>query len=87
MRHDLLGMWNGVYDGPDSGRAQKYWKTWSQAISKTLVANQESAGCAKGSWGADDRWGFEGGRVYATAINALTLEAYYRLPGSPATWK
>jgi hypothetical protein len=25
-----------------------------------------------------DRWGFEGSRVYATAINALTLEVYYR---------
>jgi hypothetical protein len=25
-----------------------------------------------------DRWSGEGGRVYATAINALTLEVYYR---------
>ena len=27
---------------------------------------------------AVDRWGFAGGRVYATAINVLTLEVYYR---------
>jgi hypothetical protein len=25
-----------------------------------------------------DRWGAVGGRVYATAINALTLETFYR---------
>ena len=31
-----------------------------------------------GSWEPIDRWGGEGGRVYATAINALTLEVYYR---------
>ena len=36
-------------------------------------------GCRNGSWDSDvDRWGFEGSRVYATAINALTLEVYYR---------
>ena len=37
-----------------------------------------SSGCADGSWDSDDRWGFEGGRVYAVALNALSLEIYYR---------
>ena len=27
-----------------------------------------------------DRWSSEGGRVYATAMAALTLEVYYRYP-------
>jgi len=68
------------YDGPDSGGGQRYWKTWNQAVINALVKNQKTkdAGCADGSWDADDRWGFEGGRVYAVAINALTMEVYYR---------
>jgi hypothetical protein len=31
-----------------------------------------------GSWDPVDPWGSAGGRVYSTAINALTLEVYYR---------
>ena len=31
-----------------------------------------------GSWEPSDRWSVEGGRAYATAINALTMEVYYR---------
>jgi hypothetical protein len=31
-----------------------------------------------GSWDPVDAWGSAGGRVYATAINTLTLEVYYR---------
>ncbi|MBI3272198.1 MAG: hypothetical protein HYZ53_24610 [Planctomycetes bacterium] len=38
----------------------------------------DSGAGACGSWDADDRWGFEGGRIYATALNTLTLEVYYR---------
>jgi len=34
--------------------------------------------CVYGSWDPIDAWGTAGGRVYATAINALTLEVYYR---------
>ena len=35
--------------------------------------------CDDGSWDpAVDKWGSIGGRVYATAINVLTLEVYYR---------
>ncbi len=45
-----------------------------------LVKNQNvgSSGCKAGSWETEGRWCGEGGRVYATAINALTLEVYYR---------
>ena len=67
------------YDGPDG----PYWKKWIGPLKNTLVPNQKAAtdGCANGSWNSeDDRWGFEGGRVYAVALNALTLETFYRYP-------
>jgi hypothetical protein len=48
-------------------------------MKKAITSKQETAGCANGSWDPSaDRWGFEGGRVYGAAINALTLEVYYR---------
>jgi len=65
------------YDGPDG----TYFKRWSEPMKNAIVPNQKvsNAGCAYGSWnGEEDRWGFEGGRVYAVALNTLTLEAYYR---------
>ena len=31
-----------------------------------------------GSWDPVDPWSREGGRVYSTAINALSSEVYYR---------
>jgi len=73
-----------LYDGPDSGRDHKTWKSWNAALQEALVKNQRAKadGCAEGSWDADDRWGWAGGRVYATALNALTLETYYRFPGA-----
>jgi hypothetical protein len=49
------------------------WKTWRTALTEALVPNQRRGGCASGSWEAIDEWGLAGGRVYATAINALTL--------------
>jgi hypothetical protein len=67
------------YDGPNG----PYWKKWESAMKNALVPHQKTGkdGCANGSWTSEDeRWGFEGGRVYATAINALTLEVYYRYP-------
>ncbi|MBI2921154.1 MAG: terpene cyclase/mutase family protein [Planctomycetes bacterium] len=57
------------------------FKKWNQAMTGALLPSQRTSkdGCARGSWESDtDRWGFEGGRVYATAINVLTLEVYYR---------
>jgi len=67
------------YDGPD-GPA---WRKWSEQIKFMLPPNQKTAkdGCKSGSWDPDnERWGHQGGRVYVTAINALTLETYYRYP-------
>jgi hypothetical protein len=65
------------YDGPEG----PMWKKWNEPMKNALVPNQHTGkdGCRNGSWNSDvDRWGFEGSRVYATAINALTLEVYYR---------
>jgi len=65
------------YDGPEG----PMWKKWNEPMKNAIVPNQHTGkdGCKNGSWNSDvDRWGFEGSRVYATAINALTLEVYYR---------
>jgi hypothetical protein len=65
------------FDGPEGAM----WKKWNEPMKNALVPTQSTAKdlCKNGSWNSDqDRWGAEGGRVYATAINALTLEVYYR---------
>ena len=57
------------------------WRKWNKHMKEVLLTSQrtEQDSCANGSWDPIDRWGDEGGRVYATAINVLTLEVYYRL--------
>jgi hypothetical protein len=65
------------YDGPKGA----FWSKWNEPMKNAIVPHQKTAknGCENGSWDPSaDRWGFEGGRVYAAAINALTLEVYYR---------
>ncbi len=65
------------YEGPTGAN----FKAWNEAMTKALLPNQKELkdGCAFGSWDVNvDRWGFEGGRVYTTAINTLNLEVYYR---------
>jgi hypothetical protein len=47
---------------------------------------RQDPGSLQGSWDPDPVWGGHGGRVYATAMAALTLEVYYRyvpLHGEP----
>ncbi len=54
------------------------WREWNDALLAALLDKQRMEGDAKGSWDPDGEWCIAGGRVYATAINALTLETYYR---------
>ena len=63
----------------------RYWQLWNEALKPTLINNQRrggpldgSANDVDGSWDATMGWGRTGGRVYHTAINALSLEVYYR---------
>lgn len=54
------------------------WKAWNEDMIGALLPNQHHKSCARGSWDTKGEWSRVGGRVYATAINALTLEIYYR---------
>ena len=55
------------------------WDRWNQQLQAALLPLQrrESSGL-DGSWDPDPVWGGHGGRVYATAMAAMTLEVYYR---------
>ncbi|MBI3098618.1 MAG: terpene cyclase/mutase family protein [Planctomycetes bacterium] len=59
------------------GADGKDWPEWSKSVTSTLKEWQASPkdNCACGSWYAIDPWSPVGGRVYATAVNVLTLEA------------
>ncbi len=59
------------------------WKTWNESMIQALLHSQRKVGkdetwCEDGSWDPIDEWGIVGGRVYATALGAMTLEVYYR---------
>ncbi|MCH8823921.1 MAG: PD40 domain-containing protein [Planctomycetes bacterium] len=54
------------------------WDNWNDRMKDQLVAHQRTDGLAAGSWDPDGPWADVGGRVYQTAICALTLEVYYR---------
>jgi len=54
------------------------WKRWNEVVRDTIVGLQRHEGCPRGSWDPDGKWGHEGGRIYSTALAALTLEVYYR---------
>ncbi len=64
------------FDGPSG----PLWTRWSKSMIDALTKpqNLKPRSCNEGSWEPVDRWSCEGGRVYATAINALTLEVFYR---------
>ena len=68
--HGTLAMFN--VGGPA-------WAAWNAHTRDLLVAQQHLEGRRRGSW-TPPSGGFDsvGGRVYATAICALTLEIYYR---------
>ena len=54
------------------------WEQWNQTLRDYLVRTQTTNGHMAGSWHFPDRWGDVGGRLYTTALCAMTLEVYYR---------
>jgi hypothetical protein len=56
----------------------KPWERWNAPVRDTIIKLQRDDGCARGSWDPSSKWGRQGGRIYTTALAALTLEVYYR---------
>ncbi len=54
------------------------WETWNPRIREHLIKTQNQSGHEAGSWYFEDQYAKEGGRLYTTAMSAMTLEVYYR---------
>lgn len=54
------------------------WAAWGPLLANTLGVDQERLGELAGSFPPDPYWGKRAGRLYTTALAALTLEVYYR---------
>jgi len=57
------------------------WQQWQKKLEPVLLQHQHKDRTnpnLHGSWDPVDAWGEDGGRVYSTAILALTLQANYR---------
>ena len=54
------------------------WDEWNSKLREHLIRTQATKGHEAGSWHFSDRWGDVGGRLYTTAMCAMTLEIYYR---------
>jgi len=70
--------------GKDETGGADRWREWNVGLKEALLKNQCQSGPRKGSYDPLEYWADKGGggRLYATAINVLSLEIYYRLdPG------
>ncbi|MBL06150.1 MAG: prenyltransferase/squalene oxidase repeat-containing protein [Planctomycetota bacterium] len=54
------------------------WKAWNPDMQSALLKSQRNRGCVDGSWDPIVSYSKRGGRVYTTALGAMTLEVYYR---------
>ncbi len=57
------------------------WKAWNEVMRDFLITTQAQKGSSKGSWwfrNPDELGSTVGGRLYCTAMCAMTLEVYYR---------
>ncbi|MBI3840295.1 MAG: terpene cyclase/mutase family protein [Planctomycetia bacterium] len=57
-----------------------YWEQWNRVMREYLIHSQSKRGHETGSWffEGEDHGGPAGGRLYCTAMAAMTLEVYYR---------
>jgi hypothetical protein len=51
------------------------WTAWRDQLLDAALRHQRQDGHQRGSWDPEDAWGSVGGRVYATALMVLCLEA------------
>ena len=68
---DLIYWYDGTLALREVGRSA--WDTWLPRLQEALLPAQRKDGVNNGSWDPIGAWGYEGGRVYATAIAAMTL--------------
>ncbi len=55
------------------------WTKWNKSLRDRLIGLQSTSGHQTGSWEPDSSlYGAKGGRIYSTALGAMTLEVYYR---------
>jgi hypothetical protein len=59
-----------------------HWNRWNEAIKSAVLDHQRTNPDEDehGSWDPIDPWSSVGGRIYATALNCLSMEVYYRYP-------
>jgi len=63
---------------PKKAKAKKkYAEAWNKALIEAACSLQDTNAerCSLGGWVVNDRWSYEGGVVYSTAITILALEA------------
>ena len=61
-------------DGPDG----ELWKSWNVKMRDGLISTQVKQGRDAGSWHFTGGHASKGGRLYNTAMAAMTLQVYYR---------
>ena len=56
------------------------WNNWNREMREKLIKAQQMDGHERGSWFPDGADGHcqQGGRLYATSLNCMVLEVYYR---------
>ena len=56
------------------------WNNWNREMREKLIKAQQMDGHERGSWFPNDADGHcqQGGRLYATSLNCMVLEVYYR---------
>ncbi|HBE69303.1 MAG TPA: hypothetical protein DDW52_14240 [Planctomycetaceae bacterium] len=54
------------------------WESFNEPVREYLISTQSTNGHEAGSWYFDNQYGKVGGRLYTTAMAAMTLEVYYR---------
>jgi len=59
-------------------------RAWRKALHAALLPSQQKKGSARGSWDPIGAWCDSGGRVYATAMNVLSLSSDYRFGSTHA---